>query len=99
MGQPPSLKSSEINIINGGMPWSDFLAIPDEIIDDKLISEFPNNPELKRCPANIVDALKAPMITEEDYNWCKWAVSPSGYHSTYTQINIITLTISFLGVK
>ncbi len=66
----------------GGMPWSEFLSLPEETVDPSLTEPFPfENLDLRRCPDQITNAIKAPMISVADYKWCQWAVSPTGGYS------------------
>jgi hypothetical protein len=62
------------------MSWQDFV----ELEPPKL--EEPNDSftgalkklNLRVCSASKVSGLSAPMLSEKDFEWCKWAVSPQG---------------------
>jgi hypothetical protein len=74
------------NIIDGSFPrnvvkhevvsWKEFTKTP-ALRRLKRVGDFTSLP-LLQCPSETVAALKKPVLSEEDYKWCEWALAAGG---------------------
>ena len=61
-----------------GIAWKEFVqesVEPPRIVDHL---ELPPGVELKQCSQDTINKLAAPGLSDNDFKWCKWALSPAG---------------------
>lgn len=61
------------------MSWEDFVRIPYNEHFEKPTKKSPIvKKELHICPSDMATALAKPRLSDEDFRWCRWALSASG---------------------
>jgi hypothetical protein len=74
--QIPTVTTTRAKVTHESMSWKDFAKIP-YIPEPKRFGNL-TALGLNRCPQSIVEALKKPGLSNEDYKWCQWALSSEG---------------------
>ena len=62
----------------GGVAWSEFIKLPKASMMEADKFNIPSDLNLIECSSDVEQALKKPGLSEQDYRWCEWALSPSG---------------------
>jgi hypothetical protein len=72
-------------LIEAPQSWDSFLSIPFDRNYIKYDNPLQRQQEISMkkykpnlCPATTVEKLAAPRLTDSDFNWCRWALSPTG---------------------
>jgi hypothetical protein len=75
----PIVRKSTSIEIKGKIAWNDFLRLPQLHYDESDRNQFNVlNQTLKYCSNEIEFNLKKPMLSEEKFKWCQWALSSGG---------------------
>ena len=63
---------------NKGIAWNDFLKLDREVPGSELAVTVPEGVYFNTCSKEVVGNVTEPGLSKENYEWCKWTLSPTG---------------------
>lgn len=84
--------NSQIETVLPSMSWKSFTELPFESLkqirnhDIDLTKLKKQLAKLNVCSKNIVEKLKLPILSDENYNWCSWALQPKAAGGAGVQV-------------
>jgi hypothetical protein len=73
---PKPLTPSDYKAANPqGIPWEEFSNLKPKPLTTR--TKFPADPTTLRCSKEVEDKINQ-KLSEEDFAWCKWALSDTG---------------------
>jgi hypothetical protein len=63
---------------NKGIAWNEFLKLDREVPGNELAVVVPEGVYFNTCSNEVVGNITEPGLSKENYEWCKWTLSPTG---------------------